>query len=141
MDDETRKNIQSCARVSATPSTAMRLARLVTGEKCSDKQMEHIFEQAKGAVCGEDSIHPDKTTTSNLLEILNAIPNHMFLALCRGPKYELLPVKKPRVCNKKLGKETKKRSQHLTILTKLQGMKNHQQSMSPALPIWLMRTL
>jgi hypothetical protein len=33
MDDATRKLIHSCTRVSATPSTAMRLAHLMTGEK------------------------------------------------------------------------------------------------------------
>jgi hypothetical protein len=53
MDDATRKLIKRCSRVSATPSNAMRLAHLVTGEKYSDKQMEHIFDQAKGVVCGE----------------------------------------------------------------------------------------
>jgi hypothetical protein len=50
MDDATRKLIQSFSRVSATPSTAMRLAHLVTGDKYSDKQMDHIFEQARGVV-------------------------------------------------------------------------------------------
>jgi hypothetical protein len=67
MDDATRKLIQSCSRVSATPSTAMRLGHLVTGEKYSAK-MEHIFKQAKGVVCGEYIIiHPDKATARNLL--------------------------------------------------------------------------
>jgi hypothetical protein len=88
MDDATRRLIQSCARVSATPSTAMRLDHIMTGEKYSDKQMEHIFEQAKGVVCGEDIIHPYKTMASNLLEILNDIPNHSFLALCHDLKSE-----------------------------------------------------
>jgi hypothetical protein len=46
MDNATRKLIQNCSKVSTTPSTAMRLVHLVTGEKYSDKQMEHIFEQA-----------------------------------------------------------------------------------------------
>jgi hypothetical protein len=124
MDDATRELIQSCSRVSATPSTAMRLDHLMTGDKCSDKQMEHIFEQAKGVlVCGEDIIHPVKTMTSNLLEILDAMPNHSYLALVRDPKADLLRVKKSRVCNKKLCKETKKGSQHLTLLTKLNGKK------------------
>jgi hypothetical protein len=54
--------------------------------------MEHIFEQAKGVVCGEDIIHPDKTTASNLLEILDAMPNHSYLALVHGSKSELLRV-------------------------------------------------
>jgi hypothetical protein len=101
----------------------MRLAHLVNGEKYSDKQMEHIFEQAKGAVCGEDIIHPDKTSASNLLEILDAMPNHSYLALVHDPKSELLRVKKTRVCNTKLRKETKKGAQHLTLLTKLKGKK------------------
>jgi hypothetical protein len=48
----------------------------MTGEKYSDKQMEHIFEQARGVVCGEDIIHPDKTSANSLLEILDAMPNH-----------------------------------------------------------------
>jgi hypothetical protein len=74
MDDATRKRIRSCARASATISTAMRLVCFVTGEKYSDKQTEHIFEQAKGVVCGEDIIHPDKTTASNLLKIPYDIP-------------------------------------------------------------------
>jgi hypothetical protein len=66
MDDATRKLIQGCARVSATPITAMRLDHLVTGEKYSDKQIEHILEQAKGVVCSEYIIHPDKITANNL---------------------------------------------------------------------------
>jgi hypothetical protein len=77
MDVATRKLIQNCSKVSATPSTAMRLAHLMTGEKYSDKQMEHIFEQARGVVCGEDIIHPDKTTACNVLEVLDAMPNHL----------------------------------------------------------------
>jgi hypothetical protein len=52
IDDATKKLIQSCSRASANPSTAVRLDRLVTGDKYSDKQMEHIFDQAKGGVCG-----------------------------------------------------------------------------------------
>jgi hypothetical protein len=60
MDDATRKLIQSCSRAIATPSTVMRFAHLVTGEKYLDKQMEHIFEQAKGVVCDEYIIHLDK---------------------------------------------------------------------------------
>jgi hypothetical protein len=123
MDDATRKLIQSCSRVSATTSIAIRLAHLVTGEKYFDKRMEHIFEQAKGVVCGEDIIHPDKTTTRNLLEILHTMPNHCYLALGRDPKSELIRLKKSRVCNKKLHKETKKGAQYLTLLMKLKGKK------------------
>jgi hypothetical protein len=104
-------------------STAMRLAHLMTGEKYSDKQMEHTFQQAKGVVCGEDTIHPDKTTASNLLEILDAMSNHIYLALVHEPKSELIWVKKLRVCNKKLQKETKQRDQNFTLLTKLKGRK------------------
>jgi hypothetical protein len=74
----------------------MRLANLTTGEKYSDKQMEHIFEQAKGGFCGEDIIHPDKTMAINLLEILDAMPNHSYIALVHDPKSELLWVKKKR---------------------------------------------
>jgi hypothetical protein len=77
--------------------------------------MESIFEQAKCAVCGEDIIHPDKTTVSNLLEILAAVPNLNYLALVHGPKSELF--------HKKFCKEKKKGAQHLTLLTKLQGKK------------------
>jgi hypothetical protein len=121
MDAATRKLIQSCSKFSATPSTAMRLAHLMTGEKYSDKQMEHIFEQARCVVCGEDIIHPDKTTASNLLEILDAMPNHSYLALIHDPKTELLRVKKTRVCRKKPPKGTKKGAQHLTLLTKVNG--------------------
>jgi hypothetical protein len=121
MDAETRKLIQNCSKVSATPSTAMRLAHLMTGEKYSDKQMEHIFEQARGVVCGEDIIHPDKTTARNLLEFLDSMPNHSYLALIHDPKTELLRVKKTRVCRKKPAKGTKKGVQHLTLLTKVNG--------------------
>jgi hypothetical protein len=85
--------------------------------------MEHIFEQAKGVVCDEDSIHPDKTTASNMLEILDAMPNHSYLSLVHEPNSELLQVKKSRVCNKKPRKETKKGSRHVTLLTKLKGKK------------------
>jgi hypothetical protein len=81
MDDATWKLIQNCSRVSATPSTAMRLAHLITGDKYSYKKMEHIFEQVRGVVCGEDIIHPEKTTASNFLEVLDAMPNHTYLAL------------------------------------------------------------
>jgi hypothetical protein len=123
MDDATRKLIQNFSRVSATPSTAMRLAHLVTGEKYSNKQMEHIFEQARGVVCSEDIIHPDKTTASNLLEVLDAMSNHSYLALVHDPKSELLCVKKTRVCSKKPHNEMKKGVQHLTLLTKLKGKK------------------
>jgi hypothetical protein len=94
MYDATRKLIQNCSRVSAIPSTAMIVAHLVTREKYSDKQMEHIFEQVKGVVCVEDIIHPDKRTVSNLLEILDATPNHSYLALVHDPKSELLRVKR-----------------------------------------------
>jgi hypothetical protein len=87
MDDATRKCIQGCSRVSATTSTAMR-----------------FFEQAKGVVCDEDIIHLDKKTASNLLEILDAMLTHSYIALVHGPKSELLRVKKTRVCNKKLRK-------------------------------------
>jgi hypothetical protein len=38
MDDVTRKLIENCSRVSATPSTAMRFSHLMTGEKYSDKK-------------------------------------------------------------------------------------------------------
>jgi hypothetical protein len=118
MDDATRKLSQRCSKVSATPNAAMRLDHLMTGDKYSNKQMEHIFEQAKCAVRGEETIHPDKTTASNLLEILDDMPNRSYLALVHDPKSELLRVKKSRVCNKKLRKETKKGAQHLTLLTK-----------------------
>jgi hypothetical protein len=123
MDDATQKLIQNCSRVSATPSTAMRLAHLVTGEKYSNKQMEHIFEQARGVVCSKDIIHPDKTTTSNLLEVLDPMPNHSYLALIHDPKSELVCIKKTRVCSKKPPTGTKKGAQHLTLLTKLNGKK------------------
>jgi hypothetical protein len=48
--------------------------------------MEHIFEQAKGVVCGKDIIHPDKTMASNLVEILDVMPNISYLALVHDPK-------------------------------------------------------
>jgi hypothetical protein len=121
MDAATRKLIQNCSKVSAIPSTAMRLAHLMTGEKYSDKQMEHIFERARGVVCGKDIIHPDKTTASNLLEILDAMPNHSYLALIHDPKTELFRVKKTRLCRKKAPKGTKRGAQHLTLLTKVNG--------------------
>jgi hypothetical protein len=60
MDDATRKRIQTFSRVSAAPSKAMRLAHIMTGEKDSDKQIEHILEQAKIILCGEVIIHLDK---------------------------------------------------------------------------------
>jgi hypothetical protein len=106
MDVATQKLIQNCSKVSATPSTAMRLAHLATGEKYSDTQIEHIFEQARGVLCGQDIIHPDKATTRNLLEVLDAMPNHSYPALIHDPKTELLRVKKTRVCRKKPAKET-----------------------------------
>jgi hypothetical protein len=83
--------------------------------------MEHIFEQARGVVCGEDIIHPDKTTAINLLEIIDAMPNHSYLALIHDPKTEPLRVKKTRVCRKKPAKGTKKGAQHLTLLMKVNG--------------------
>jgi hypothetical protein len=64
---------------------AMRLVHIMTGDKYSDKQMDQIFEQAKCAVSGEFIIHPDKTTARNLLEILDAMPNHSYLALVHDP--------------------------------------------------------
>jgi hypothetical protein len=121
MDAATRKLIQNCSKVAVTPSTAMSLAHLMTGEKYSDKQIEHIFERARGLVCGKNVIHPYKTTASNLLEILDAMPNHSYLALILDPKTELLRVKKTRVCRKKAPKGTKKGAQHLTLLTKVNG--------------------
>jgi hypothetical protein len=121
MDAATRKLIQSCSKVSATPSTAMRLAHLMTGEKYPDTQMDYIFEHARCVVCGEDIIHPVKTTASNLLEILDAMPNHSYLALIHDPKTELLLVKKTRVCRKKPAKGTKKGAQYLNLLTKVIG--------------------
>jgi hypothetical protein len=76
--------------------------------------MGHIFEQAKSVVCVEyNIIHPDKTTASNLLEILDDMPTISNLALANDPKYELLRVKNSRVCNKKLRKEKKKGPQHV----------------------------
>jgi hypothetical protein len=123
MDDATRKLIQNCSKISATPSTAMRFSHLVTGEKYSDKQMEHIFEQARGVAYGEDIIHPDKKMARNLLEVLDAIPNHSYLALIHDPKTELLCIKKTRLCSKKEPTQTKKGAQNLTLLTKLNGKK------------------
>jgi hypothetical protein len=101
----------------------MRFAHLVTGEKYSDKQMEQVFEETRGVVCGEDIIHPDKTTARNLLEVIYAIQNHRYLALIHDPKSMLLCVKKTRVCSKKPHKETKKSAHHLTLLIKLKGKK------------------
>jgi hypothetical protein len=123
MEDATWKLIQNCSRVSATPIMAMRLACLMTGEKYSDKQMEHIFEQSRGVVCGEEIIHPDKTTDSNLLEVLDAMPNHSFLALVQDPNSELLRVKKKRVCSKKPPKGAKKGAHYLPLLTDVKGKK------------------
>jgi hypothetical protein len=77
----------------------------------------------RGVVCGEDIIHPDKTTASNLLEILDAMPNHSYLSLVYDPNSEVLGVKKTRVCSKKPYKGTKKGAQHLTLLTKFKGKK------------------
>jgi hypothetical protein len=70
--------------------------------------MEHIFERVRGVVCGKDIIHPDKKTASNLLEILDAMLNHSYLALLHDPKTELLRVKKTRVCRKKAQKERRR---------------------------------
>jgi hypothetical protein len=108
VDDATRKLIQNCSKVSATPSTAIRLAHLMTGEKYSDKQMEHIFEQTRDVVYGKDIIHPGKTAASNLLEVRDAMPNHSYLALVHDPKTELLHIKKTRACSKKQPKRMKK---------------------------------
>jgi hypothetical protein len=85
--------------------------------------MEHIFEHARGVVCSDDIIHPDKTTAVNLLEVLDAMPNHSYLALIHDPKSELLRVKKTRVCSKKPPKGTNKGAHHLTLLTKAKGKK------------------
>jgi hypothetical protein len=123
MDDATRKLIQNCSKCSATPSTAMRLAHLTTGDKYSDKQMEHIFEQSRGVVCGEEIIHPDKRTARNLFKVLDAMPNQSYLSLIHDPKTELLRVKKTRVCSKKQTKRMKKSAQHLTLLAKVNGKK------------------
>jgi hypothetical protein len=117
MDDAKRKLIQNCSKVSATPSMAMRLAHLMTGEKYSDKQMEHIFKQARCVVCSEDIIYPDKTT------VLDDILNHSYLALIHDPKPEPLRVKKTRACSRKLPKGTKNGAQHLTLLIKVNGKK------------------
>jgi hypothetical protein len=123
MDCATWKLIQNCLKVSATPSTAMRLAHLMTGEKYSDKQMEHIFEQARGVVCGQGIIHADKAMASNLLEVLDDMPNHIYLALIHDPNTELIRVKKTRARSRKPPKGTKKGAQHLTLLTKVNGKK------------------
>jgi hypothetical protein len=85
--------------------------------------MDHIFEQARGVVCGEYIIHPDKTMSINLLEVLDAMPNHSYLALIHDPKSDLLFVKNTRVCSKKSPKVTNKGVQHLTLLTKFKGKK------------------
>jgi hypothetical protein len=85
--------------------------------------MEHILDQVRGVVCSEDIIHPDKTMSINLLEVLDAMPNQSYLALVHDPKSDLLRAKKTRVCRKKPHKETKKGAQHLTLLTKLKGKK------------------
>jgi hypothetical protein len=114
MDDATHKLMQNCSRDSATPSTAMRLDHLMTGEKYSDKKMEHILEQSRGVVCSEDIIHPDKTTASNLLKVLGAMPNHICIALIHYPKSDILLVKNTRVYSG---------AQHFTLLTKLKGKK------------------
>jgi hypothetical protein len=121
MDAATRKLIQNCSKVSATPSTATRLVYLVPGEKYSDKQMEHIFKQARSVVCGEDIIQPDKTTARNILEVVNDMPNHSYLSLIHDPKTELLRVKNTTVCRNKPAKGMKKGAQHLIILTKVKG--------------------
>jgi hypothetical protein len=89
---------------SSTPSSAMRLDHLMTGDKYSDKQMEHIFDKSKCVVCDEDIIHPDKTITSNLLEVLDDMPNLSYLALVHAHKSELLRVNKSKLSNKKLRK-------------------------------------
>jgi hypothetical protein len=77
----------------------------------------------RGVVCGKDIIHPDKTTAINLLEVLDTMPKHSYLALIHDPKTELLRVKKTRACRKKPPKGTKKGAQHLTLLTKVNGKK------------------
>jgi hypothetical protein len=99
----------------------MRLAHLMTGEKYTDKQMEHIFEWVRGVVYGEEIIYPDKTMASNILEVLDAMSNHIYLALIHDPKTELLCVKKTRMYRKKPAKGTKKGAQHLTLITKVNG--------------------
>jgi hypothetical protein len=48
--------------------------------------MENILEHDRCVACCEDVIHPYKTSASNLLEILDDIPNHSYLALFRDPK-------------------------------------------------------
>jgi hypothetical protein len=72
-------------------------------------------------VDGEQIIHPNKTSARNLLEILAAMPNHSYIALCRDPNSDLLRVRKYRAPNKKKHKITAKGSQNVTLLTKLQG--------------------
>jgi hypothetical protein len=62
--------------------------------------------------------------TSNLLEVLDAMLNHSYLALIHDPNTELLHVKKTRVCSKKAPKGLKKGAQHLTLLTKLDRKKS-----------------
>jgi hypothetical protein len=57
------------------------------------------------------------------LEVLDAMPNHSYLALVHDPNAELLHVKNTRVCSKKQPKQTKKGVQHLTLLTKVNGNK------------------
>jgi hypothetical protein len=123
MDDATRKLIQNYSKVSATPSMAMRLSHLMTGEKYSDKQMEHIFKQARCVVCSEDIIHPEKTTASNFLEVLDDILNHNYLSLIHDHRPEPLRVKKTRACSRKHLKGTKDGAQHLTLLPKLNSKK------------------
>jgi hypothetical protein len=83
--------------------------------------MEHILERARGVVCGKAIIHPDKTTAINLLEVLDAMPNHSYLELIHDPKTEFLRVKNTRVCRKKSPKGTKKGAQQLNLLTKVNG--------------------
>jgi hypothetical protein len=58
-----------------------------------------------------------------LLEVLDAMPNHSYLALIHDPNTEILRVKKTRVCSKKKPKRMKKGAQHLTLLTKVNGKK------------------
>jgi hypothetical protein len=60
---------------------------------------------------------------SNLLEVLDAMPNHSYLSLIHDPKTELLRVKKTGACSKKSPKGTKKGAQHLTLLTKVNDKK------------------
>jgi hypothetical protein len=123
MDDTTRKLIHNCSRVISTTITATILAHLRTGEKYSDRQMEHIFDQSKGVVFGDGIIHPYKTTARNVLEVLDPMSNQSYLELVHDLNSEILSVNKTRVCNKKLCKEMKKVAQLLTLLTKLNGKK------------------